>query len=74
MTTELKTSKTDLEPRAAATVALMLAVVVTPDLPEPLPFWPEAFGHAPSVGSAILLAALIMALVSFDARYLRGGR
>ena len=74
MTNETNTPKTDLEPRAAATLALLLAVVVTPDLPEPLPFWPEVWGHAPSVGSALLLAALVMALVSFDKRYLRGGR
>lgn len=74
MNTETTTPRTDFEPRAAATLALLLAAVVTPDLPEPLPFWPEAFGNAPSVGAALLLAALVTALVSFDTRYFRGRR
>lgn len=70
MTTEVQTpSRYDLDPRAAATVALMLAVVVAPELTERVPFWPAQFGNAPSVGSALLLAALIMALISFSRRY-----
>ncbi|RZJ32299.1 MAG: hypothetical protein EON85_01550 [Brevundimonas sp.] len=69
MTTEVEnTSRYDLEPRAAATVALILAVVVAPDLTERLPLWPAQFGNAPSVGSALLLAALVMALISFSRR------
>ena len=74
MNTALKTTRIDFEPRASATLALLLAVVVTPDLPEPLPFWPETFGQAPSVGAVLLIAALVMALVSFDARYFRSAR
>lgn len=70
MNNEVKTpSRYDLEPRAAATVALLLAVVVAPGVTEPLPFWPAQFGSTPSIGSALLAFALVMALVSFSRRY-----
>lgn len=70
MTTEVKTtSRYDPEPHVTATVALMLAVVVAPELTERVPYWPVQFGYTPTVGSALLFATLIMALISFSRRY-----
>lgn len=43
-------------------VLLALAVCIA-DIPEPLPLWPTAFGAGPSVGTALLLTAVIAAVI-----------
>jgi hypothetical protein len=54
---------------------LLLAVVIVSDMPEPIPFWPTAWGQAPSVGTVLLIAALIITLVRFGDRLgFRGAR
>lgn len=64
-----ETSMQNWRSPGAATSALLLAVVVTPGLTEPLPLWPAAWGYVPSVGTAILAFTLLAALISFGGRY-----
>jgi len=64
-----ETSMQNWRSPGAATAALLLAVVVTPGLTDPLPLWPAAWGSTPSVGTAILVLALLAALTSFGGRH-----
>lgn len=66
-TTPMKTSAwTASQTRTAC--LLLLAVVIVSDMPEAVPFWPVAWGQAPSVGTVLLIAALVIALVRFGDR------
>jgi hypothetical protein len=48
-------------------IAIFLAVIVAvvSDMPEPIPFWPMAWGQAPSVGTVLLITAIALALSRF---------
>lgn len=51
--------------RGEIAVFLVAIVVIVSDMPEPIPFWPLNWGHAPSVGTVLLVAALALALSRF---------
>jgi peptidoglycan/LPS O-acetylase OafA/YrhL len=73
-TTPTKTSDWNASQTGTACL-LLLAVVIVSDMPEPVPFWPLAWGQAPSVGTVLLIAALAIAIVRFGDRLgLRTGR
>lgn len=66
-TTPTKTSDWTASQTGTACL-LLLAVVIVSDMPEPVPFWQTAWGQAPSVGTVLLIAALVVAFVRFGDR------
>ena len=51
--------------RGEIAIFLLAIVVIVSDMPEPLPFWPMAWGQAPSVGTVLLITAILLALSRF---------
>lgn len=69
MTTEKTPSRWDWNTsEGGAAVLLLLMVVIVSDMPEPIPFWPMSWGHAPSVGTVLLIVAVVLAIVRFGDR------
>ncbi len=73
MNNEIAPAKPKWEPsHTEAGIFLLLMVVIISDMPEPIPFWPHAFGQAPSVGTVLLIAGIVLALTRF--RHIWAGR
>ena len=51
--------------RGEAALLLLAMVAIVSDMPEPIPFWPTIWGQAPSVGTVLLIAAILLALSRF---------
>jgi len=51
--------------RGEIAIFLLVLVAIVSDMPEPIPFWPTIMGQAPSVGTALLIAAIFLALSRF---------
>lgn len=51
--------------RGEIAVLLVAMVAIVSDMPEPIPFWPTPWGHAPSVGTVLLIAAILLAFSRF---------
>lgn len=51
--------------RGEIAIFLLAIVVIVSDMPEPIPFWPMAWGQAPSVGTLLLITAILLALSRF---------
>lgn len=69
MHTETIPTKSDWSATKGETaVFLLLMVVLVSDMPEPIPFWPLSWGQAPSVGTVLLIVAIIVALARFGDR------
>jgi|APAra7269097235_1048549.scaffolds.fasta_scaffold00251_30 hypothetical protein len=51
--------------RGEIAIFLLAIVVIVSDMPEPIPFWPMAWGQAPSVGTVLLITAILLALSRF---------
>ena len=51
--------------RGEIAIFLLAIVVIVSDMPEPMPFWPMAWGQAPSVGTVLLITAILLALSRF---------
>lgn len=62
MTTLTTPAKADWSPkRGEIAIFLLVLVAIVSDMPEPIPFWPTIWGQAPSVGTALLIAAILLA-------------
>ena len=51
--------------RGEIAIFLLAIVVIVSDMPEPIPFWPMAWGQVPSVGTVLLITAILLALSRF---------
>lgn len=51
--------------RGEIAIFLLAIVVIVSDMPEPIPFWPMAWGQAPSVGTVLLITSILLALSRF---------
>jgi len=51
--------------RGEIALFLLAVVVIVSDMPEPIPFWPTVWGQAPSVGTVLLITAILLALSRF---------
>ena len=60
--------KTWTPSQGESAIFLLLLVVIVADMPEPVPFWQAAWGQAPSVGTVLLIAGLILAIARFSRR------
>lgn len=70
MTTEKTPARRDWNSsEGSAAVFLLLMVVIVSDMPEPIPFWPMAWGQAPSVGTVLLIVAVVLAINRFGDRF-----
>lgn len=69
MTTEkTPVRKTWTPSQGESAIFLLLLVVIVSDMPEPIPFWQSSWGQAPSVGTVLLVAGLILAITRFGGR------
>jgi len=55
--------------RGEAAIFLLAMVAIVSDMPEPIPFWPTLWGQAPSVGTVLLIVAILLALSRFSQAY-----
>lgn len=55
--------------RGEAALFLLAMVAIVSDMPEPIPFWPTIRGQEPSVGTVLLITAILLALSRFGRRY-----
>jgi hypothetical protein len=70
MTHPTPAAKTEWTPtRGEAALFLLALVAIVSDMPEPIPFWPTVWGQAPSVGTALLITAILLALSRFGRKY-----
>lgn len=66
MTTLTPPAKAAWSPNRGEIAVLLLAMVaIVSDMPEPIPFWPMNWGQAPSVGTVLLIVAILLALSRF---------
>ncbi len=68
MHTETNPARSNWSPSQGEGILLLLMVVIVSDMPEPVPFWPDAFGQAPSVGTVLLIVSVVLALARFGRR------
>lgn len=70
MTTLTPPAKADWSPnRGEIAILLVVMVAIVSDMPEPIPFWPTIWGQAPSVGTVLLIAAILLALSRFGREF-----
>lgn len=66
MHTEKTPARSNWSPsQTEAGIFLLLMVVIVSDMPEPIPFWSSSWGQAPSVGTVLLIAGVILAIARF---------
>ncbi len=66
MTTLTPPAKAAWSPnRGEIAIFLLAMVAIVSDMPEPIPFWPTVWGQAPSVGTALLITAILLAFSRF---------
>jgi hypothetical protein len=66
MTNPTPPARAEWSPGRGEIALFLLAVVaIVSDMPEPIPFWPTVWGQAPSVGTVLLIVALVLALSRF---------
>lgn len=68
MHTETIPARSNWSPSQTEGILLVMMVAIVSDMPEPVPFWPDAFGQAPSVGTVLLIAAIVVAIARFGRR------
>lgn len=51
--------------RGEIAIFLLAMVAIVSDMPEPMPFWPTVWGQAPSVGTVLLITAILLAFSRF---------
>ncbi|HEX8662268.1 MAG TPA: hypothetical protein VF686_10425, partial [Brevundimonas sp.] len=68
MHTETSPTRSNWSPSQTEAILLVVMVAIVSDMPEPVPFWPDAFGQAPSVGTVLLIACVILAIARFGRR------
>ena len=62
MTTLMPPAKTTWSPSRGEIAVLLVAMVsIVSDMPEPVPFWPTPWVDAPSVGTVLLIAVILLA-------------
>ncbi len=75
MTTPTPPARTGWTPgRGEAAIFLLAMVAIVSDMPEPIPFWPTLWGQAPSVGTVLLITAILLALSRLGRHSREGAR